>query len=94
MKELWLAFILGQLINAGHINYQQTHGYYEVNPLYGRHPKPEIVYAIKAGEILAIWGATRLWPEHEKGILIGANTIVWGVIIADNACGVKMGIRF
>ena len=34
--------------------WQQDHGYYEINPLYGRHPSRDRVFATKAAECIIV----------------------------------------
>ena len=94
MNYLWALFIAGQLLSAGNMNYQQEMGYYEMNPIYGLHPSKQQVYWTKAIETGLIFGATKAFPEYEKHILIGANTICWGLIITDRIKGVHLGFRF
>ena len=95
MTALWIAFLLGQVLNAGNINYQQEQGYHEVNPIYGSHPSSSKVYAIKAAECLAVYGLTELFPKHDKKIMVGANVIVWGTLVVDKEYfGIKMKFRF
>jgi len=95
MNALWIAFMLGQLLNAGNINYAQDQGYYENNPIYGEHPSSSKVYAIKAAEILAVYGLTEIFPKHEKKILIGSNVIVWATLVVDKEYhGVSVKFRF
>lgn len=94
MKTLWTLFIVGQLLSAGNMNYQQEAGYYEINPIYGRHPSCERVYVTKIAEIGAIYGLTRVMPKHKKKILVGANVICWGLIIDDRRKGIAFGLRF
>jgi hypothetical protein len=94
MKTLWALFIIGQILSAGNMNYQQEQGYYEVNPLYSKHPSKEQVYLTKGLEIAGIWGATRMFPKHKKKIVAGANIICWGFIIDDRKKGIAFKFRF
>ncbi len=68
--------------------------YYELNPIYGKHPSKEQVYVIKAAEIGAVYAATRLFPKHEKTLLIGANSVMLGFIYYDHKMGISMSVRF
>jgi hypothetical protein len=90
----WIAFIILQFLSAGHINYQQEAGYYEINPIYGEHPSKERVYATKAAETLAIYGLTELLPKYEKYILIGASAIAVGFMANDTRNGIKLEFKF
>ena len=94
VKTLWVVFIAGQIFSAGNINYQQEAGYYELNPIYGRHPSKEKVYIIKAAEIGGLYALTKIFPKHEKKLLIGANCVMLGFIYYDYKMGIKMEVRF
>ena len=94
VNTLWAIFIAGQIFQAGNINYQQEMGYYELNPMYGRHPSREQVYVTKALEVGIVWCATKVFPKYEKAILLGATTVLVGTILYDNGAGVSMGVRF
>lgn len=95
MKTLWLLFIAGQILNAGNMNYQQDIGMYEINPIYGKHPTKEIVYAMKTAECVGLYGLTKTFPKHKKAMLIVANIIVWGMLYYDhNHAGVALNFRF
>jgi hypothetical protein len=94
MTALWATFIALQVFSAGNINYQQEQGYYEICPIYGRHPSKERVYITKAAEIGIVYGLTKLFPKHEKGILIGASTVVVGCFVYDHSVGISMKVRF
>lgn len=94
MNYLWALFIAGQILSAGNINYQQEIGYHEINPIYSKHPSKEKVYLIKGLEIGAVYGATKLFPKHERDILKISNGICWGFIISDRMKGIKLGFRW
>ena len=95
MNILWASFIALTIFNAGNMNYQQDAGYYELNPIYGRHPSSERVYLTKAIEVAGIYGLTKMYPEHKKDILIGANSIVLGMIMYDkHHAGIAMKVIF
>ncbi len=94
MKTLWALFIIGQLLSAGDMNYQQEAGYYEVNPIYSKHPTKTRVYVTKGLEIGGTWVATKMFPKHKKKIVAGANIICWGFIIDDRRKGIAFKIRF
>ena len=94
MNYLWALFIAGQIISAGNMNYQQEMGYYEINRIYDRYPSKQEVYWTKAIGTGLVFAATKIFPEQEKGILIGANTICWGFIITDRMKGIHLGFRF
>ena len=94
VSTLWALFIAGQIWQAGNINYQQSAGYYEINPLYGKHPSRERVYVTKALEVGLVWGVTKLFPEYEKEILFGVNSVLVGFILYDNNAGISMSVRF
>ena len=64
---LWVLFLGLQVFGAGNINYQQEAGYYEMNPIYGRHPSKTKVYAIKAIETGLIYGITKGIDHYEFG---------------------------
>lgn len=90
VKSLWALFLLGQLLSAGNMNYQQEAGYYEINPIYGEHPSKERVYATKAGEVAALYGLTELFPKHKKKFLQFANMVNLGFIINDQQKGIAL----
>ena len=92
-KTLWILFIAGQFINAGNINWQQENGYYEINPIYGKHPSEQRVIITKVAETVALYGLTKAMPKHENKILVAANVIVWGFITYD-AIHIGFGMRF
>ncbi len=94
INTLWAIFIVGQIFSAGNINYQQEAGYYELNPIYGRHPLKERVYITKAVEIGALYTLTRLFPKYEKQLLVGANSVLLGFIAYDSSVGISMKVRF
>ncbi len=94
IKSLWILFIAGQIFSAGNINYQQEAGYYEINPIYGRHPSSERVYITKAAEIGSLYALTKIFPKHEKKLLIGANAVMLGFIYYDYRMGIEMKVRF
>jgi hypothetical protein len=93
-NALWATFIVLQIFSAGNMNYQQEQGYYEINPIYGMHPSKERVYITKAVETGIVYGLTKLFPKHEKCILVGANTVALSFIVRDKAVGIGMRVRF
>ncbi|OFW47577.1 MAG: hypothetical protein A2163_00720 [Actinobacteria bacterium RBG_13_35_12] len=77
-------FLVGQIFNTGNVIYQQETGkYYEINPIYGKHPGKDTVYIIKALETIAILGSAWLFKDHATAILIPANVVVLGAIAQD-----------
>lgn len=96
MKTLWTIFIIGQIFSAGNINWQQEHGYYEVNPIYhifgDTHPSKEQVYLIKGLETGVIYGATKIFPKYKKKILKVSNGICFGFIIDDQRKGIAFKV--
>ena len=94
MNWLWALFIAGQIISAGNMNYQQEMGYWEINPIYEKHPSKQQVYFTKAIEIGLVYGATKALPKHKKTILMLSNGVCWGFIISDRQKGIKLGFRF
>lgn len=90
MKTLWAMLIVGQILSAGNMNYQQEMGYHEINPMYGEHPSKGRVYITKLIETGSIYTATKLAPKHKKKILKIANTVCWGFIIYDQTIGVEL----
>jgi len=94
MNYLWALFIAGQIISAGNMNYQQEMGYYEINPIYGKHPSKEQVYITKAVEIGAVYGLTKLMPKYKKEIVSFANGVCWGFIYSDKQKGIHLGFRW
>lgn len=94
MKPLLLSFILLTLFGAGNMNYQQEHGMYEINPIYGRHPSSERIYITKAMGVAGVYGLTKLLPKHEDGILLGANMVAMGFIWQDYSQGIEMRVSF
>jgi len=94
MSKFWILFIVMQIISAGHINYQQEAGYYEINPIYGKHPTKSEVYITKGIEILAIYGITKMFPKYENVILIGSTAVGIGFMFNDKANGIALKVRF
>lgn len=95
MKALWALFILGQILNAGNMNYQQEIGLYEVNHfIYGEHPSRNEIYRIKALECAGLYGATKIFPKHAKSILSFANGVAWGVMYFDYNNQRYSGVEF
>ena len=82
------------IFNAGNTNYQQENGYYEINPIFGRHPSKQRIYATKTIECIAVYGITKAVPKYEKATLIVANTIVWGMIYTDYNNGIALSVRW
>ncbi len=93
-KVLWGTFITGQILSAGNMIWQQENGYYEINPIYGKHPPKSRVYATKIIETGFIYGATKLLPEYETYILSGVNIVCWGFIVDDRRNGISFGLNF
>jgi len=93
-NTMWTTLVIGQVVNAGNMNYQQESGYYEINPLYGKHPPKGRIYITKAGELLCIYGITKLFPKWETEILTFSNGIVWGFIFYDNRKGIEFKLRY
>ena len=91
---LYGLLVVGQILSAGNLNYQQDIGLYEINPLYGRHPSTERVYFTKVIETIAIIGIAKAMPKHEMKILTGANMVCWGFIAYDRVIGIKFGFRW
>ena len=91
---LWTLLIVGQIFSAGNMNYQQSEGYYEINPAFNKHPSSERIYYTKAATMLGIYGFTRKYPEYEKPLLIAANIQVYGFILYDNKKGISMSLEF
>ena len=87
-------FILGQILNTGNMIYQQNAGYYEINPVYGKHPGKDTIYLIKSLETISVLSSAWLFKKYRKEILIPANVIVWGTITGDLACGVQAKFEF
>ena len=77
------------------MNYQQEHGYYEINDgIYGKHPSSQRVYTTKAIECVGLYGLTKAAPKYEKPILVVANAIVWGMIYSDYKRGISLSLRW
>lgn len=94
MELLWIFFIAGQIFSAGNMNHQQEEGYYEINPIYGKHPSSERIYYTKGAEVLGVYGLTMWKPQYKLKILKGANAGVYGFIIDDHRKGISMSVRF
>lgn len=95
MRTLWILFIAGQILNAGNMNYQQQNGYYELNPIYGKHPSANQIYKIKTLECIGLYGLTKALPRYKKHLLAGANMVVWGMIYYDNQSkGIALNFRW
>lgn len=102
MKTLWALFMLGQILSAGSINHQQESGYYEINPIYPRHPSKERVYWIKALEVIGIAGvqygmSKTPWQsvrKHSDKPIKVANGVCWGFMIYDGVIGISFGVSF
>lgn len=91
---LWVLFLGLQVFGAGNINYQQEAGYYELNPIYGRHPSSGKVYCIKAAETALVYGVTKVFPKHENKIIAGAIGLQLSFIAYDHNKGIAMKMRF
>lgn len=94
MKSLWILFIVGQILSAGNMNYQQEMGYHEINPIYRKHPSEGRVYATKIIETSVLYGVTKILPKHEKEILVAGNFICWGFIVSDRIKGISFKLRW
>ena len=94
MSPLWVLFIAMQILSAGHINYQQEAGYYEINPTYGKHPTKSEVYIIKGIETGIIYAATKVFPKYENAILIGSTSISIGFMVNDKRNGIALKVGF
>ena len=95
MNWLWAAFIAGQILNGGNINYQQQNGYYEINQaIYSKHPDSKRVWITKGLETGVVYGLTKIFPDKKKEILTGANFTVYGFIISDKFKGIHLGFRW
>ena len=89
-----MLFAAGQILGAGHINYQQEAGYHEINPIYGEHPSKSRVYVTKAAEMAAVYGLTRIFPRHEKKIL-GICVFIQGSFLAhDVYSGISLKFKW
>jgi len=91
----WWLFFVGQVMQWGNINWQQEHGYYEMNDLYGDHPSKQKVGWIKAGELTVVYLLCQEFPEHRNKLLKFVNVVTYGMMIYD-AChnGVALEFRF
>lgn len=85
---------IGQTLSAGNMNYQQDQGMYEVNPIYGKHPSKERIYATKAGEVAALYGLAKIFPKHEKSLLKIANMVNLGFMIDDQRKGIELKFKW
>jgi len=94
MGKYWIVLMIAQILSAGHINYQQEVGYYEINPIYGRHPSKTRVYTTKVIETAAIYGATKLFPKYEKPIVASATAVAFGFMAWDKSNGIALKFRF
>ena len=95
MNTLWAMFLTLQVLGAGHINYQQESGYYEMNPVYGRHPSAETVYAIKGAEIAIAWSLTKLLPRYKEQILKSCISFQLGFMAYDkHHQGISLSFKF
>jgi len=91
---LWVFFTLGQILSAGNMNYQQEAGYYEINPIYGKHPSKRRVYLTKAVEIIGLYVLTAFLPDYRYLFLVGANIVCFGFIIYDKIKGIAFKFRW
>jgi len=98
MNLLWGLFIGLQVMSAGNINYQQEHGYYEINPIYhiygDRHPSKEQVYLTKVIETGGVFVATKIFPEYKEAIVKGASTICVSFMVYDGVTGIGIKVRY
>ena len=94
MTKLWIVFVIAQILSAGHINYQQEAGYYELNPLYGKYPSKSQVYITKGVETLIVYGATKAFPKYEKHILLVGTSVCFGFMAWDKSNGIALKFRF
>ncbi len=96
-KALYGAFIAGQIINYAQANYVLAHpDWYEINPVldfvYNQGGELGLL-AWKAGSSALVGLITdRVSHKWRKRILVGVNTVVWGLIGHDLYFGV--GFRF
>jgi hypothetical protein len=91
---LWTLLIVGQIFSAGNMNYQQEHGYYEINPLYPKHPSMERIIFTKSAELGGVYLATKKFRRHKKIILKVSNSLVYGFIVNDKRKGISMKVSF
>ena len=49
-EHLFWGFVALEAMQAGNMCWQQDNGYYEINPIYGRHPSRDRIYLTKAAE--------------------------------------------
>ena len=49
-EQLYWSFVGLEFLQAGNMGWQQDNGYYEINPIYGRHPSRDRIYLTKAAE--------------------------------------------
>lgn len=94
MAKLWTLYIILQVLSAGHINYQQSIGCYEINPVYGKHPTKTQVYMVKGLNTLAVYGATKMFPKYEKHILAGVIGVDIAFMARDSAHGIAFKFRY
>jgi hypothetical protein len=80
----WWCFVVGQVLQWGNINWQQAHGFYEMNDLYGEHPSKQKVGWIKAGEIALSYAFCKKYPEHRNVYLKACNIVVYGLMVWDS----------
>lgn len=97
-QALWSTFLAGQVVSAGHINYQQEQGYYEAVPIYhvfgDRHPSKEQVYLVKGFETAAVYLVTKTFPKYENGILRFCIGVQVGFFVTDTCRGINFEMRF
>jgi len=91
---LWISLIGLQIFSAGNMIYQQEQGMWEINPLYGDNPSNERIFLTKGLQLAGVYGATKLFPKHKRGILIGSNSLVFGFIIRDYMVGIEMEVEY
>ena len=89
-----MLFLIGQVLNAGNMNYQQVFGYYEINPLYGKHPSKFRVYVTKGIECLILLVLVMVLPKHAVWLLIVSNVVVWGFICYDRIKKIPFEFRW
>jgi len=91
---LFIFFLIGQILSAGNMNWQQAEGYREINPLYGKHPSIQTVYIIKIIQTALIYYVLSFvlynkFTTHDLALvlvlisLIIVNLICWGFIAYD-----------
>ena len=95
---LILIFIVGQVLNTGNMIWQQSEGYYEINPIYGAYPSVRRIYMTKIIETIGIFGlfAFIAIPYFVIAfiMLVIANLICWGFITYDRLKGIPFKMEW